>query len=127
MAAHLMMQEHTYTCDAKDFKTSAFLNVEPPFVEFSKPLTDLEVKEKETARFECEISRESAKVRWFKDGVEIRKGKKYDIISKGVTRTLVVNKCVFDDEAEYTCESKMARTSGLLTVIEEEAIFTKNL
>uniref|UniRef100_A0A6I8RUS1 Titin n=1 Tax=Xenopus tropicalis TaxID=8364 RepID=A0A6I8RUS1_XENTR len=66
-------------------------------------------------------------VHWFRDGVEIRKGKKYDIISKGVTRILVVNKCLFDDEAEYTCESKMARTSGLLTVIEEEAVFTKNL
>lgn len=31
-------------------------------VEFLKPLTDLEVKEKEAARFECEISRPSVKV-----------------------------------------------------------------
>ncbi len=33
-----------------------------PHVEFTKPLHDLEVKEKESARFECEVSRESAKV-----------------------------------------------------------------
>lgn len=36
-----------------------------PFVEFSKPLHDVEVKEKETAKFECEVSRESAKVFFF--------------------------------------------------------------
>lgn len=33
-----------------------------PFVEFTKPLHDVEVKEKESAKFECELSRESAKV-----------------------------------------------------------------
>lgn len=33
-----------------------------PFVEFTKPLHDVEVKEKESAKFECEVSRESAKV-----------------------------------------------------------------
>lgn len=33
-----------------------------PHVEFTKPLHDVEVKEKESARFECEVSRENAKV-----------------------------------------------------------------
>ena len=33
-----------------------------PFVEFTKALKDVEVGEKESARFECEVSRESAKV-----------------------------------------------------------------
>lgn len=32
-------------------------------VDFLKPLTDLEVKEKQSARFECEISRPNVKVR----------------------------------------------------------------
>ncbi|GAA6066201.1 titin isoform X1, partial [Tachysurus ichikawai] len=117
----------TYTCDAKVFKTSAFLNVEPPHVEFSKPLHDVEVMEKETAKFECEVSRENAKVRWFKDGNDIRKGKKYDIISKGVQRILIISKSVFDDEAEYECDARTSKTSGILTVVEEEARFTKNL
>jgi len=31
-------------------------------LEFLKPLTDLEVKEKQSARFECEISRPGVKV-----------------------------------------------------------------
>lgn len=34
-----------------------------PYVEFTKPLQDVEVREKESAKFECEVSRESAKVR----------------------------------------------------------------
>lgn len=34
-----------------------------PHVEFTKPLQDVEVKEKESAKFECSVSRESAKVR----------------------------------------------------------------
>lgn len=33
-----------------------------PHVEFTKPLHDVEVKEKESARFECEVSRENIKV-----------------------------------------------------------------
>lgn len=33
-----------------------------PHVEFTKPLHDVEVREKESARFECEVSRENAKV-----------------------------------------------------------------
>lgn len=33
-----------------------------PHVEFTKPLQDVEVREKESAKFECEVSRESAKV-----------------------------------------------------------------
>ncbi|KAF6733011.1 Titin, partial [Oryzias melastigma] len=117
----------TYTCDAKDFKTSCFLNVEPPQVEFSKPLHDVEVKEKESARFECEVSREDAKVCWFKDGTEIRKGKKYEIIAQGRQHILIVHKAVFDDEAEYECAAKTSKSSGMLTVVEEEARFTKNL
>lgn len=54
--------------------------------------------------------------------MEIRKGKKYDIISKGAEHILVINKCVFDDEAEYSCEAKTARTSGLLTVIGKHSV-----
>lgn len=61
-----------------------------------------------------------SKVRWFKDGSEIRKGKKYEIIAKGFQRILIVHKSVFDDEAEYECDARTSRTSGILTVIGED-------
>lgn len=56
-------------------------------------------------------------VRWFKDGSEIRKGKKYEITASGVQRTLIIHKSGFDDEAEYECDARTSKTSGLLTVI----------
>lgn len=62
-------------------------------------------------------------VHWFKDGAEIKKGKKYDIISKGAVRILVINKCLLDDEAEYSCEVRTARTSGMLTVLGKTEVF----
>lgn len=56
---------------------------------------------------------------WFKDGGEIRKGKKYEIINKGFQRTLIIHKSVLDDEAEYECDARTSKTSGILTVIGE--------
>lgn len=41
-----------------------------PFVEFTKPLHDVEIKEKESAKFECEVSRESAKVFFYSNRVK---------------------------------------------------------
>lgn len=61
-------------------------------------------------------------VKWFRDGSEIRKGKKYEIISKGVQRILIVHKSVFDDEAEYECDARTAKTTGILTVIGESGV-----
>jgi len=58
-------------------------------------------------------------VRWFKDGSEIRKGKKYEIIAQGRQHVLIVHKSVFDDEAEYECDAKTAKSCGMLTVIGE--------
>lgn len=58
-----------------------------------------------------------AQVRWFKDGSEIRKGKKYEIIAKGLQRILIISKSVFDDEAEYECDARTSKSSGMLTVV----------
>lgn len=56
-------------------------------------------------------------VRWSKDGSEIRKGKKYEIIVQGCQHILVIHKSVFDDEAEYECDAKTSKSSGMLTVV----------
>lgn len=41
----------------------ALFFIPAPHIEFTKPLHDVEVREKESAKFECEVSRENAKVR----------------------------------------------------------------
>lgn len=46
----------------KPFSKSALCVSTAPHIEFTKPLQDVEVREKESAKFECEVSRESAKV-----------------------------------------------------------------
>lgn len=59
----------------------------------------------------------ASQVRWFKDGSEIRKGKKYEIIAQGRQHILIIHKSVFDDEAEYECDAKTSKSSGMLTVV----------
>uniref|UniRef100_A0A668VEN4 Ig-like domain-containing protein n=1 Tax=Oreochromis aureus TaxID=47969 RepID=A0A668VEN4_OREAU len=54
-----------------------------------------------TATLECEVSRENAEVRWFRDGQEIRKTKKYEMIIDGCKRALVIHDCTLDDSKTY--------------------------
>lgn len=62
-------------------------------------------------------------VRWFRDGSEIRKGKKYEIIAQGRQHILIVHKSLFDDEAEYECDAKTSKSSGMLTVIGKDSSY----
>lgn len=88
---------------------------EPP-VEFTKPLEDQTVEEEATATLECEVSRENAEVVWFRDGQEIRKTKKYEMVVDGCKRALVIHDCTLDDSRTYTCDSKDFKTSCFLSV-----------
>lgn len=93
----------------------SFFSLEPP-VEFTKPLEDQTVEEEATAELECEVSRENAPVKWFKNGQEIHKTKKYDIIAEGRVRKLIIHGCTLDDARTYTCDSKDFKTSCFLNV-----------
>uniref|UniRef100_A0A8C3F5I9 Titin n=1 Tax=Chrysemys picta bellii TaxID=8478 RepID=A0A8C3F5I9_CHRPI len=89
--------------------------LEPP-VEFTKPLEDQTVEEEATAVLECEVSRENAEVKWFKNGHEIHKTKKHDIIAEGRVRKLIIHGCTLDDARTYTCDAKDFKTSCFLNV-----------
>lgn len=92
-----------------------FFSSEPP-VEFTKPLEDQTVEEEATAVLECEVSRENAPVKWFRNGQEIHKTKKYDIIADGRVRKLIIHGCTLDDARMYTCDAKDFKTSCFLNV-----------
>lgn len=85
-------------------------------MEFSKPLEDQTVEEEATAILECELSREKADVKWFRDGQEIRKTKKYEMVAEGRIRRLIIKDCSLDDSKTYTCDAKEFKTSAFLNV-----------
>lgn len=88
-------------------------------MEFTKPLEDLTVEEEATATLECEVSRENAEVLWLRDGQEVRKTKKYEMIVDGRKRALVIHDCTKDDSRTYTCDTKDFKTSCFLSVERE--------
>lgn len=95
-----------------------FVCSEPP-VEFTKPLEDQTVEEEATATLECEVSREDADVLWFRDGQEIRKTKKYEMVVDGRKRALLIHDCTLDDSRTYACDAKGFKTSCFLSVERE--------
>ncbi|ELT96014.1 hypothetical protein CAPTEDRAFT_69667, partial [Capitella teleta] len=73
-------------------------------VEFMKPLTDVEVKESETATLECEISKSDMPATWLKSGHAITAGDKTEIIVDGTFHRLIIKDAKMDDQAEYTIQ-----------------------
>jgi hypothetical protein len=85
-------------------KTDCQILVQEVPVNFIKPLSDAQAAQGQDALFECEVSRESAEVKWFKHGrMQLRSGEKYDIKSEGCKRSLIVKNVSFEDEAKYSC------------------------
>jgi titin len=62
------------------------------------------------------VSRENAEVHWFRDGQEIRKTKKHEIIIDGRKRALIIRDCTTNDAKMYTCNAKDFKTSCFLEV-----------
>ena len=74
------------------------------------------MEEEATATLECEVSKEKAEVKWFRDGQEIRKTKKHEMVVDGRKRKLIIQECTLDDSKTYTCDAKEFKTSAFLNV-----------
>lgn len=77
-----------------------------------RPLRDKIAMEKHRGVLECQMSRASAQVRWFKGGVELWPGPKYEMVSDGLYRKLVINEVQPEDEDTYTCDAGDVKTSA---------------
>ena len=87
-------------------------------VTFTTPLKDVTVPEEESVILECELSKPDQKVKWFKNGKEIKPEKKRGIQPKveGTKHSLIIPETVLDDTAEYTVKCGEQETKGKLTV-----------
>lgn len=80
-----------------------------PEAKFEKKVVQKEpliVPEHESITLTTSVTPETAAVRWFKDGTEIKASKKCVIKSEGTSRTLTVNAAESSDSALYTCQTK---------------------
>jgi len=61
------------------------------------------VKEKETGVFTCELNKENAPVKWFRDGTELhQEDKKYKFISNGTKYSLEILDAKLSDICDYS-------------------------
>ena len=85
---------------------------------FTTTLKDVTVPGEESVTLECELSKPDKKVKWFKNGKEIKPDKKRGIQPKveGTKHSLTIPKTEKDDTAEYSVKCGDQETKGKLTV-----------
>ncbi|XP_027952683.1 obscurin-like, partial [Eumetopias jubatus] len=88
-----------------------------PAVPFRKRLQDLEVPEKESATFQCEVELPTTEAAWYKEETRLWASAKYGIEEAGTERRLTVRNVSADDDAVYICETaEGSRTVAELAV-----------
>jgi len=70
--------------------------------EFTKPLEDVKVIERENAVFECCVSHKKIPVTWHVAGVEVVPGPKYQVLAEEFTHRLAINMAKPADQGEVT-------------------------
>ncbi|CAF3389468.1 unnamed protein product [Rotaria socialis] len=130
--------EAEYRCVIMDNFVSAKLTVNEIPVTFTQLLEDVNIIERETVTFQCEISktnstRTSAEIpiQWYRDGVKIVGGGRFEISkSSGNKRqTLKIINASLTDSGEYACtaDTDKIRTGANLTVGDLEVQFLQTL
>lgn len=64
----------------------------------------------------CEVSKPNAEVTWFKGDEEVPDGGRFEYISDGRKRILVIRNAHPEDAGKYTCKLPSSSTTGKLTV-----------
>lgn len=83
-----------------------------------------EVVEGEKAQFVCSVSKDSYDVKWLRGDKELQTDDKYEIISDGKSRILVVKKCELSDEGPFVALIGATRASADLIVLGADSVFT---
>ena len=77
----------------------------------------MKVKEKETAIFTCQLNKENAPVKWYKNGTEIAQDdKKYKFITNGNKYSLEILDSQLSDISDYTIGLRGKKSSANLYV-----------
>lgn len=83
---------------------------------FTVPLKETSVTESETATLQCEVSKPDKKVKWLKNGKELKPDDNCEITVDGTVHTLTYKKSVMTDAASYTAKVDKDKTAAKLIV-----------
>ncbi|KAJ8898143.1 hypothetical protein PR048_003503 [Dryococelus australis] len=109
----------TYKCTVKNQSTQTTLTVHEGKPEFIRKLQDSEVKEREVAILEVEVTSETADVTWHKDGEQLNEdGDKVVFEKHGNVRKLLIRGISVHDEGEYTCALEDQECTAEVIVVE---------
>uniref|UniRef100_A0A671YGG3 Obscurin like cytoskeletal adaptor 1a n=1 Tax=Sparus aurata TaxID=8175 RepID=A0A671YGG3_SPAAU len=105
---------------ANGVRDSAVLKVKQPPVMIVEPKDDIVMESyiSEEIHLQCELSRSSGKVRWFKDGQVMEESNNVQLISEGPYRRLTILNGSAEDGGEYVCETDGDSVFFQLTVKE---------
>uniref|UniRef100_A0A3Q3RE67 Obscurin-like protein 1 n=1 Tax=Monopterus albus TaxID=43700 RepID=A0A3Q3RE67_MONAL len=98
----------TYTCRAGDNILIYKVNIrEPPVLIVSPSQSQMELCQQTSEKMvlSCEISRPSAVVRWYRDGLEVEENDNLILEVDGVYRRLIIPETTVKDSAEYVCDT----------------------
>ncbi|XP_013365188.1 PREDICTED: obscurin [Chinchilla lanigera] len=112
---------------AENAESRAQLRVKELPVTLLRPLRDKIAMEKHRGVLECQVSRASAQVRWFKGGTELQPGLRYEMVSDGLYRKLVISDVQPEDEDTYTCDAGDVKTSAQFFVEEQSITIVRGL
>lgn len=85
-------------------------------VHFVRPLRVKIAMYKHRALLECQVSRANAVVEWYKKNQEIVPNRKYQVVSEGIYRQLIIEDVGSSDEDTFICDAVDERTSCQLFV-----------
>ncbi|XP_034720665.1 obscurin-like protein 1a isoform X1 [Etheostoma cragini] len=97
----------SYTCQAGNNSVEFTVNVRETPVMIVEPKDDVVMESyvSEEIHLQCELSRSSGRVQWFKDGQEVEESNNIKLISEGPYRRLTILNGSVEDGGEYVCET----------------------
>ena len=132
-----------YSAIITEDKSTAKLDITDKKIEFVSALKDIEVNEKETAQFDCEVNRvqqnkpgELLPITWYKQvknesgevkEEQLAQGKRLDMVRLNKKLMLKINTAELDDAGVYTVMIGDAKCSAKLTVKEIAVAFNRKL
>ncbi|MEE6489033.1 hypothetical protein FKM82_015464 [Ascaphus truei] len=116
----------SYTCHTANDSASFMVTVTEPPVKIVNTGDDTEHKclNGERVVLSCEVSRENAPVRWFRDDVEVEENENIGLESDGKHRRLIIPTARSQDSGEFVCDAgddsvfyNVTVTAPLVTIV----------